>query len=110
MGASGLLADISEDTAVDIEDMTVDEIAGLGGEEHSRTLEIFGSAPACGRSLRDDEAVERMTASVGLISRRGAVCSVAIYPGPMPLHCMLCSPYSEQMLRVSILRPPFAAA
>ena len=28
----------------------------------------------------------------------------------MPLHWMLYSPYSEQMLRVSILSPPFAAA
>ena len=42
--------------------------------------------------------------------RRGAVCGVAIYPGPMPLHWILYLPYSAQIFRVSIFSPPFAAA
>ncbi|VYT85661.1 Uncharacterised protein [uncultured Clostridium sp.] len=43
-------------------------------------------------------------------SRSGAVCGVSMYPGPMPLHWMLYSPYSLAMFFVSIFRPPFAAA
>ena len=42
--------------------------------------------------------------------RRGAVCGVAIYQGPIPSHWRLLEPYSEQILRVNIFSPPFAAA
>ncbi len=50
-----LLADIGEDAAVDIKYLTINEIGSVRGEEHCRTHEVFGGAPASCRSLGDDE-------------------------------------------------------
>ena len=53
--------------------MAVDEVGRIGSEEHRRSLQILGFAPARGRSLGDDELVKRMTAAVRLTlaQRRG---------------------------------------
>ena len=73
-----LLADVSQDAAVNVENQAVDEVGSLGSEEHGGPAQILGLAPALGRGLGDDELVEGMTAAVGWISRRGAVCGVAM--------------------------------
>ena len=61
-----LLADVSQDAAVNVENQTVDKVGSLRGEEHSGTAQILGLAPALGRGLGNDELVERMTGAIGL--------------------------------------------
>ena len=56
-----LLADVSQDAAVNVKDMTVYEVRGIAGEENNWTHQVLGSTPTCSRSLGYDEAVERMT-------------------------------------------------
>ena len=62
----GLLANVRQNAAIHIEDVAVDEVGRIGSEEHRRSLQILGLAPARGRSLGDDELVKRMTAAVRL--------------------------------------------
>ena len=48
-----LAADIGEDTAVHIQDMSVDEIGRIAGKKHSGADQVFRIAPAVRRgSLR----------------------------------------------------------
>lgn len=61
-----LFAYVGKDSAVNIKDVAVDEVGRVGGEEYGWTHEVVGCAPAGGRCLRNDEAVERMAAAVGL--------------------------------------------
>ena len=61
-----LLADVSQDAAVNVEDQAVDKVGSLGSEEHGGAAQILGFAPALGRGLGNDELVKRMTAAVGL--------------------------------------------
>ena len=68
---SGLLADIGQDAAVHIEDVAVDEIGSVGGQEHRRARQILRVAPAARRGLGDDELVEGMTAAVRLALPEG---------------------------------------
>ncbi len=53
-----LLADVSEDAAVNVEDQAVDEVGSLGSEENCGAAQILGLAPALGRGLGDDELVK----------------------------------------------------
>ena len=57
----GVLTDVSQNAAVDVENVSVDEVGGIGSEEYSRTHEVFGRTPAACRSLGDDELIEGMT-------------------------------------------------
>ena len=61
----GLLADVSQDAAVNVENQAVDEVGSLGGEEDSGAAQILGLAPALSGGLGNDELVERMTRSEG---------------------------------------------
>ena len=61
-----LLADVSQNAAVNVEDQAIDKVGSLGGEEHGGAAQILGLAPALGRGLGNDELVKRMTAAVGL--------------------------------------------
>ena len=46
--------------AVDVDDLAVDEIRGLGGEEDAGSNQFLGESPAAGRGARvADPAVER---------------------------------------------------
>ena len=83
-----LLANVCQDAAIYVENVAVNEVAGIAGEEHGRTHEVFGSAPTSGRGFGKDELVERMTAAIGLqfaqrsCLRRGNVAradAVALY-------------------------------
>ena len=47
-------------------------------QEDSGAAQVLGVAPACSGSLGNDELVKRMAAASGWISRRGAVCGVAM--------------------------------
>ena len=71
-----LLANVGQNAAVDIEDVSVDEVGRIGSEEHRRSLQVLGVAPARCRSLGDDELVKRMTGAVRLTlaQRRGLRC------------------------------------
>ena len=66
-------AEVGEEAAVDVENVAVDEVGGVGGQEHGRAAQIIRLAPALSRSLGDDELVEGMTAagSLTLTQRRG---------------------------------------
>ena len=75
-----LFADIGKNTAVNIKDMSVDEVGCIGCKEYCRTLKVFSIAPASCRSLGNDELVERMAAAVSLsLSERGCLrcCDIA---------------------------------
>lgn len=83
-----LLANVCQDAAIYVENMPINEVAGIAGEEHGRSHEVFGSAPTSGRSFGKDELVERMTAAIGLqfaqrsCLRRGDIArtdAVALY-------------------------------
>jgi len=47
----GLLADVGEDAAVYVEDVAVDEVGGVGGQEHGGSGQVLGVAPAVGGGL-----------------------------------------------------------
>ena len=61
-----LLAYISEDTAIDIENVTIHGIGGFGGEEDSGTCEFLRIEPTASRSLGADEAIKGMTTAIWL--------------------------------------------
>ena len=46
--------------------MAVYEVGSVGSQEYCRSLQIFSCAPACCRSLGDNELIERMSGSIGL--------------------------------------------
>ena len=66
-----LLADVSQDAAVNVEDQAVDKVGCLGSKEHGGSAQVLGLAPALGRGLGNDELVERMTAAIGLDLAQG---------------------------------------
>ena len=66
-----LLADVSQDAAVNVENQAVDEVGSLGGEEDSGAAQILGLAPALSGGLGNDELVERMTRAIGLDLAQG---------------------------------------
>ena len=58
----GLLADVSQDAAVHIQDVAVDEVRRIGSQEHGGAAQIVRLAPAFSGGLGDDELIEGMTA------------------------------------------------
>ena len=62
---SGLLADVGQDAAVHIEDVSVDKVGGVGGQEHRRAHQVLRVAPAAGRSFRDNELVKGAALAAG---------------------------------------------
>ena len=61
-----LLADVGQDAAVNVQDEAVDEVGSGRGEEDGGAAQILSFAPAACGGLGDDEAVEGVTAAVGL--------------------------------------------
>ena len=47
----GLLADVGQDAAVNVEDVTVDEVGGVGGQEHGGAAQVVRLAPALSGGL-----------------------------------------------------------
>ena len=80
-----LLADVGEDAAAHMQNPAVHKTGGFRGQKNSRALQTVGRTPPPRRRLADDERIKRMAAAVRLTYRKGAVCGVAMYPGPMPL-------------------------
>ena len=62
-----ILTDISEDTTIDVYDLTVDEVRCRRSEEYSETLEVLCLAPALCRCLRTDETIKRSHGTVCLL-------------------------------------------
>ena len=56
-----LFANVSQNTAVNVQNVTVDEVGSIGSQEYRRSHQIFWFAPASSRCFGNDEAVERMT-------------------------------------------------
>jgi hypothetical protein len=73
-----LLADVSEDAAVHVEDVVVDEIAGVAGEEYRRPDQIFASPQRLAGVLARMNASNGCMEPSACFSRSGAVCGVAI--------------------------------
>ena len=67
-----LLADISENTTIDIEHVAIDSIRSLGSQEYGRATKLRRVEPTSGRSLGTDEAVEGMLAAVSLAFAQGS--------------------------------------
>ena len=105
-----LLADVSQNAAVNVQDEAVDEVGSGRGEEDGGTAQILGFAPAACGGLGDDEAVEGVTAAVGLTLAQRCGLRGGDVAGSDAVALMLYSPYSEAMFLVSIFRPPLAAA
>ena len=61
-----LLADISENTTIDIEHVAIDSIRSLGSQEYGRATKLRRVEPTSGRSLGTDEAIEWMTTAIRL--------------------------------------------
>lgn len=73
-GPSGLISDIRQDSSVHIQDVAIDKVGGVGGQEHGRPHQVLRDAPAGGRSLGYNELVKRMPAAVGLsLPQRGGL-------------------------------------
>ena len=56
-----LFADVCKNTAVNIENMSVDEVGSIRSKEYCGAYQVLSFAPACRRGLADDEGIERMT-------------------------------------------------
>lgn len=74
----GLTAQVSQNTAVGVEDLAIDKVRGMRGQEHGRAYHILCLTPAACRGLSQDELVKGMAAAIGLGLTQGAVCAVAI--------------------------------
>ena len=75
----GLFADVSKDTAIYIEDVSVDCIGCLRSKEYSGTGQLFGLQPSVSRGLSADELVERMSAAIGLdLTKRSCLRSLDV--------------------------------
>lgn len=66
-----MLADISQNAAIHIEDVAVNEIGSIGCQEHRGANQVLGLAPAGSGGLGDDELIEGMTAAIGLRHAQG---------------------------------------
>ena len=61
-----LFADISENTSVHIENMTVDSVRSMARKEYGRSSQFFRLEPSSCRSLGADETIKGMARAVGL--------------------------------------------
>ena len=68
----GLLADVSQDAAIGVQDLAVDEVRSMAGQEHAGAPNILHISPAAGRGLGADEGVEGVTAAVRLGLAQGS--------------------------------------
>lgn len=68
----GLLADVSQDAAISVQDLAIDKVGSMGGQEHAGAHHVLGVAPAAGRGLSADEGVEGVTAAVRLGLAQGS--------------------------------------
>ena len=66
-----LVAQVGQDAAVGVEDLPVDEVGGVGGQEDAGAHHVLGFAPAAGRGLGDDKGVEGAAAAVRLALAQG---------------------------------------
>ena len=48
----GLLADVSQDAAISVQDLAVDKVGSMGGQEHAGADHVLGGAPAACRGLQ----------------------------------------------------------
>ena len=64
--SSRLLADVSKNTAIDIENVAIDGVGGMRGKEHGGSAQFLGLEPTAGRCLGTDERVEGMAAAIRL--------------------------------------------
>ncbi len=55
-----LLSDICKDAAINVKDMSINEVRSIGCKEYSRSLQILWCAPAGCWCLRNDELIKWM--------------------------------------------------
>ena len=68
----GLAADVSQNAAVGVQDLTVHKVGSVACKEHAGAHHILRVAPAAGRGLGADEGVEGVTAAVRLGLAQGS--------------------------------------
>ena len=68
----GLLADVSQDAAISVQDLAVDKVGSMGGQEHAGANHVLGDAPAACGGLGADEGIEGMAAAIGLDLAQGS--------------------------------------
>lgn len=42
----GLLADVSQDTAISVQDLAIDKVGSMGGQEHAGANHVLGGCPS----------------------------------------------------------------
>ena len=67
-----MTADVSQDAAVGVQDLAVDEVGCVAGQKDAGAHHVLGVAPAAGRGLSADEGVEGVTAAVRLGLAQGS--------------------------------------
>lgn len=80
----GLLADVSQNTTISVQDLAVDKVGSMGGQEHAGANHVLGGAPAACGGLGADEGIEGMAAAIGLDLAQGSGLSGGNVAGPMP--------------------------
>ena len=68
----GLLADVSQDAAISVQDLAVDKVGSVGSQEHAGAHHVLGGAPAACGGLGADEGIEGMAAAIGLDLAQGS--------------------------------------
>ena len=69
----GLLADVSQDAAISVQDLAVDKVGSVGSQEHAGADHVLGGAPAACGVLAQMKVSKGWRLPSGWISRRGAV-------------------------------------
>lgn len=70
----GLAADVSQNAAVGVQDLTVHKVGSVACKEHAGAHHVVRLTPAACGGLGGDELVEGVTAAVGLdLTQRGGL-------------------------------------
>ena len=75
----GLLADVSQDAAISVQNLAVDKVGSVGSQEHAGADHVLGGCPSGLRGVLAQMKVSKgWRLPSGWISRRGAVWAVAM--------------------------------
>lgn len=78
MALLGLAADVSQNAAVGVQDLTVHKVGSVACKEHAGAHHVVRLTPAACGGLGGDELVEGVAAAVRLYLPQGAVWAVAM--------------------------------
>lgn len=74
----GLLADVSQDAAISVQDLAIDKVGSVGSQEHAGADHVLGVPQRPAGVLAQMKVSKGWRLPSGWISRRGAVWAVAM--------------------------------